>query len=136
LIYSGWDSWKSQEWASKAVLQSEWILIPKSDPDPKKVPVEKHFRSKNIAAQQKVHDEHYPEYREVKSVELMTAVLLNALLNEERLLPDYLRCQEANAFGGRVCVGYFLAFGLYVFDAYGDGDYDYIGRALARKLKT
>ena len=136
LIYSGWDSWKSQEWASKAVLQSEWIFIPKSDPDPKKVPVAKHFRSKDIASQQKVHEEHYPEYREVKSVELMTAVLLNALLNEERLLPDYLRCQEANAFGGRVCVGDFHAFGLGVNGAYVDYDVDVIGRALARKLKT
>jgi hypothetical protein len=63
-------------------------------------------------------------------------VLLNALLNEERLLPEYLRCQEANAFGGRVCVGSFDAIGLVVIDDDVDDGDDLIGRALARKLKT
>jgi hypothetical protein len=42
----------------------------------------------------------------------MTAALLHDLVNRERLLPDYLRCQEKNASGGRVCVGGFLALGL------------------------
>jgi hypothetical protein len=139
LIYDGADwatTWKGRDWASTAQVQNEWVLIPKSDPDPTKVPEAKHFRSKNIAAQQKVHDEHYPEYREVKTLELMTAVLLNDLVNGDPRMLDgwnYLRCVEPNASGGRVCVGGFFANGLGVRDGSGDGGGDLIGRALARK---
>jgi hypothetical protein len=110
------------------------VLIPKSDPDPSKVSADKHFRSKNISAQQEVHETHYPEYREVKALEVMTMVLLYDLTNKERLLPDYLRCEEPNASGGRVCVGDFDADGLGV-DGVADVAYgnDPVGRALARK---
>jgi hypothetical protein len=83
-----------------------------------------------------VHDTHYPDYREVKAVELMTAVLLYDLVNRERLLPDYLRCQEKDASGGRVCVGGFYAVGLrvgVVADAHVN---DNIVRALARKSRN
>ena len=135
LIYDGADwatAWKGSDWARTAQVQSEWVLIPKIDPDPKKVPKDKHFRSKNIAAQQKVH-ENYPEYREVKTVELMTAVLLYDLTNKERLVPAYLRCEEPNASGGRVCVGDFDADGLGVYVGVDDYADDLIGRALARK---
>jgi hypothetical protein len=78
----------------------------------------------------------YPDYREVKTVELMTAVLLNDLVNgEPRMLGgwNYLRCEEPNASGGRVCVGHFLTHGLKVYDDLGDDDDGRIGRALARK---
>jgi hypothetical protein len=127
-------SWESDPWASTPQSRSEWLLIPKSDPDPQKVSKEKHFRRKNIAAQQTVHGTHYPDYREVKAVELMTAVLLYDLVNGERLLDGYsLRCQEKNASGGRVCVGYFVADGLQIFDCCDDADRVVIGRALARK---
>jgi hypothetical protein len=60
-------------------------------------------------------------------------VLLYDLTNKERLVPDYLRCEEPNASGGRVCVGPFSANGLRVDDASDGSDYDRIGRALARK---
>jgi hypothetical protein len=139
LIYDGADwaiAWKENDWASTAQVQSEWVLIPKSDPDRNKVPEAKHFRSKNIAAQQDVHDEHYGEYREVKTVELMTAALLNDLVNgEPRMLDGWnrLRCAEPNASGGRVCVGSFNATGLVVFDGFDVNDGGFFGRALARK---
>ena len=136
LIHDGWKSWKKQPWASQQQVESEWVLIPKSDPDPNKVPEAKHFRSKIIAAQQKVHETHYPEYREVRTVELMTAVLLNDLVNgDPRMLDGWnsLRCVEPNASGGRVCVGDFDASGLRVNDVYGADDSDSLGRALARK---
>jgi hypothetical protein len=140
LIYDGleWaNAWKSKPWASTPQSESEWLLIPKSDPDPEKVSKKKHFRSKRIAAQQTVHDTYYPDYREVKAVELMTAVLLHDLVNGERLLDGYyLRCQEKNASGGRVCVGGFNADGLGVFDAGDAGAYDGFGRALARKSRN
>ncbi len=136
LIYDGeeWaNAWKGQPWASTPQSESEWLLIPKSDPDPQKVSEEKHFRSKEIAAQQTVHDTYYPDYREVKAVELMTAVLLHDLVNGERLLPDYLRCQEKDASGGRVCVGYFYADGVGVRADFVVRVHDLMGRALARK---
>jgi hypothetical protein len=135
LIFNGLESWKEQPWASQQQVESEWVLIPKSDPDPRKVASERHFRSKRIAQQDEVH-KLYPEYREVKTVELMTAVLLNDLVNGDPRMLDglnYLRCVEPNASGGRVCVGFFFAFGLEVVDDIDDGDGDYIGRALARK---
>jgi hypothetical protein len=111
LINDGWKSWKEQPRASQQQVESEWVLLPKSYPDRNKVSAERHFRSKDIAAQQRVHDEHYREYREVKTVELMTAVLLNDLVNgDPRMLEgwNYLRCVEPNASGGRVCVGTFV----------------------------
>ena len=137
LINDGWKSWKEQPWASQQQVESEWVLIPKSDPDPKKAPADKHFRSKDIAAQQNVHETHYPEYREVKTLELMTAVLLNDLVNGDPRMLDgwnHLRCVEPNASGGRVCVGFFSAPGLSVDDGHVVSDGGFIGRALARKL--
>ena len=147
LIYDGEEwatAWKGREWAKAPQAQSEWVLIPKSDPDPERMREKygeerggnRHFRSKNIAAQQKVHGEHYKEYREVKALEVMTMALLYDLTHKERLPPDYLRCEEPNAFGGRVCVGNFGAIGLKVHDDYDDFDSARLGRALARKLKT
>ena len=137
LIYDGYDSWKGQSWASTEQAASEWVLIPKRDPDSAKVSPDKHFRSKDIAAQDDVLRNHYKEYREVKTLEVMTMALLYDLTHKERLLPDYVRCEEPNASGGRVCVGRFDADGLevadYVRDGYGSVR---IGRALARKLKT
>ena len=134
LIYDGADSWKRQPWAKLPQSQSEWVLLPKSDPGPSKVSPDKHFRFKNIAAQQAVHDKHYSEYREVEALEVMTMALLYDLTHKERLLPDYLRCEESNASGGRVCVGLFLANGLEVVDADVAVVNDLLGRALARKL--
>jgi hypothetical protein len=84
-----------------------------------------------------VHDSHYKEYREVKTLELMTMAVLYDLTHKERLLSDcYLRCEEPNASGGRVCVGPFSAHGLGVIDDCDAHDCDDIGRALARELKT
>ena len=136
LIYDGYDSWKGQSWASLAQIASEWVLIPKRDPDPAKVDSDKHFRSKDIAAQDEVLRNHYKEYREVKTLEVMTMALLYDLTHKERLLPDYVRCEEANASGGRVCVGLFNANGLRVLDVNDVDGSGSIGRALARKLKT
>ena len=141
LIFS--TSWKSQSWAIAPQAQSEWVLIPKSDPDPERMRGKygeeegdkHHFRSKDIPAQQEVHNDHYKEYREVKAVELMTTVLLYDLTHKERLLPyDYLRCEEPDAFGGCVCVAFFVENGLKVYDGSDGYHDDDIGRALARKL--
>ena len=116
-------------------------MLFRSDPDPERMREKygdeegdkRHFRSKDIAAQQDVHGKHYTEYREVKALEVMTMALLYDLTHKERLLPDYLRCEEPNAFGGRVCVGFFHADGLRVIDG-GDAHVNgHIGRALARK---
>ena len=144
LIFDWATAWKSQSWAIAPQAQSEWVLIPKSDPDPERMRGKygeeegdkHHFRSKDIPAQQEVHNDHYKEYREVKAVELMTTVLLYDLTHKERLLLDYLRCEEPNAFGGRVFVGPFAAFGLKVNDDHVVSDAiadDFFGRALARK---
>ena len=142
-----YEGWQSESWATTPRVESEWVLLPKSDPVPqtmKKVyPSDgesRHFRSKNISAQEDVHKNHYSrDYREAKVVEVMTAALLNDVVNgEPRMLDDWncLRCEEPNSSGGRVLVGYFNAIGLRV-----DVDRDYrdfngVGRALARKSKS
>ena len=139
LIDPNISAWKEMSWASVPQPQSEWVLIPKSDPDLNKVPKNKHFRSKDIAAQKDVHGKHYSEYREVKALEVMTMALLNDLVNGEPRILDgfnYLRCVEPNASGGCVCVGNFNAVGLRVFVAYDGYDLVDVGRALARELKT
>ena len=136
LIYDGGSDLKGQSWASTEQAASEWVLIPKRVPDPAKVAPDKHVRSQDIAAQDVVHEKYYKEYREVKTLEVMTMALLYDLTHKERLLPDYVRCEEANASGGRVCVGRFDALGLGVVDVFvGFGNVN-IGRALTRKLKT
>ena len=139
LIYDGADwakSWKSRDWASDPQPQSEWVLIPKSDPDPKVSP-DKHFRDKDIAAQEDVHGKHYSKYREVKALEVMTMALLNDLVNGEPRILDgsnYLRCVEPIASGGRVWVGNFSPNGLKVYYVESGFARGRIGRALARKL--
>jgi hypothetical protein len=140
LITPKYKEWKECDWAKAPQEASEWVLLPKRDPDPKRVPAERHFRGKNIAAQQSVHTDHYGEYREVKVLEVMTAALLNDVVNGEPRMLDcwnYLRCVEPNASGGRVLVGNFDANGLRVDVEIGDACdafvYDHIGRALARK---
>jgi hypothetical protein len=137
LIYDEAKYWKGHQWASKPQAESEWVLLPKSDPHPQRTPEAKHFRHKRIAEQQKVHEEHYQEYREAKAVELMTAALLNELVNgKPRMLGTfkYLRCVEPTADGGRVCVGSFVAAGLEILDTFADRDEVFLGRALTRKL--
>jgi MoxR-like ATPase len=131
------NAWKGASWAKAPQVESEWVLIPKMDPDRAKVSDDKPFRSKKIAEQDKVHEHYAADYRESKALELMTVALLNYVVNGERILSDcYLRTQEPNASGGRVEVGYFLAHGLrvdIVNDDYRDAG---VGRSLARKSKS
>jgi hypothetical protein len=136
LIYGGFSTWKECDWASLPQVKSEWVLLPKNDPDPDKVPVEKHFRRKAIAAQQDVHRDHYSEYREAKALEVMTMAILNDLANGEPRISDgwyELRCIEPNASGGRVCVGAFNEDGLRVRVGTVARGNENTGRALARK---
>lgn len=132
--YVWYTSWELRGWAVTPKVKSEWMLIPKSDPDYETVPAAKQFRFKTIAEQEEVLVNHYPEYREAKTIELMTAVLLYDLVNKEQVLPHYLRCLERNLSGGRVCVGYFDADGLRIADSDNGYQYSDIGRALVRKL--
>ena len=164
LIYDGehWaNRWKLEAWAKESPAASEWVLIPKADPDPEKMretyPAdgdERHFRSKRISRpkdgrepnckkyQSDVHEKHYSEYREAKAIEVMTAALLNDVVNgEPRMLApgsnfNYLRCVEPNASGGRVLVGDFIAHGLRVNVDFDDLDSGLVGRSLAWKSKS
>jgi hypothetical protein len=145
LIY--YEGWQSESWADTPQVESEWVLLPKSDPVPEKMKEgypsdgeSRHFRSKNISAQEDVHKNHYSkDYREAKAVEVMTAALLNDVVHgEPRMLDDwnYLRCVEPNSSGRRVLVGYFAARGLRVDVVHDYHDNDHVGRALARKSKS
>jgi hypothetical protein len=130
-------AWKAESWAQADQKESEWVLIPKSDPDSQKVPWDKHFRSKTIADQAEVLKHYAKDYREAKALEVMTSALLNDVVHGERILSDcWLHTQELNSLGGRACVGHFSAVGLGIpvfKSAYGDVR---LGCALARKLKT
>lgn len=129
--------WKSRPWASIPQAQSEWVLIPKSDADPAKAADEQHFRSKSVDRQKIVHDKQYPEYREAVILELMTALLLNDLVNGwPRPLDGWnaLRCLEQKTSDTSVCAGSFDTNGLWISYVYGVGGHAGVGRALARKL--
>lgn len=146
LIYDGADwanDWKGEAWAQAAQVESEWVLIPKSDPDLNKVPEDRHFRSKTIAEQADVLKHYEKDYREAKALEVMTAALLNDVVNgEPRMLApegdnwNYLRCVEENASGGRVVVGSFFALGLGVGVDDGDDGNVHVGGALAWKSRS
>ena len=146
LIFGGWEKWKKQHWAQAAQAESEWVLIPKSDPKPAKMEERypsdwagRHFRSKSIAEQAEVHKHYEADYREARALEVMTAALLNDVVNGEPRILDgwnFLRCVEPNASGGRVEVGYFDADGLGVHVEIVDNDADCVGRSLARKSKS
>jgi MoxR-like ATPase len=128
------NAWKGESWAKESPSASEWVLIPKSDPDPEKVPEGQHFRSKTIAGQADVLKHYAADYREAKALEVMTAALLNDVVNGERILSDCgLRTQEQDTSDGRVLIGYFAESGLWV--GVGNGDYDDgdVGGALARE---
>ena len=127
-------SWRRASWASTPQPTSEWVLLPKDDPDYTQVEDGKHFRTKPYAAQRKVHEEHYRDYREARSIELMTAVLLHDLTHKQRILPHARRCQEANASGGRVIIGNFLWSGLLVAADQGDDVCRGLGLALVRRV--
>ena len=145
LIYDQDDwanKWKKESWAKAPQQESEWVLIPKSDPDPSKVSWGQHFRSKTISEQAEVYKHYADHYREAKALEVMTAALLNDVVNgEPRMLAseggnwNSLRCVEPNASGGRVVVGRFLALGLRVRVDFDDFDFAAVGGALVRKSK-
>ena len=136
LIDDRWIRWKGESWAQAPQQESEWVLIPKSDPDPKKVIEDKHFRTKTISQQADVYGRYAAHYREAKALEVMTAALLNDVVNGERILSDcYIRTQELDASGGRIVVGYFNASGLEA-NAYDAYDRPNVGGALVRKSKT
>lgn len=80
-----------------------------------------------------MREAHYKEYREVKAVERMTAVLLYDLTHKERLLADYVRCGEPDGSGAHVCVGFFDANGLRVHVADDALEDNKLGRALVGK---
>jgi hypothetical protein len=131
------NEWKAQPWASTSLSASEWVLIPKSDASPGMVLGAPHFLSKNIAAQAEVYRHYEAEYREAKSLELMTAALLNDVVNGERIWSRYLhRTAEQSPSGGRVLVGHFNVHGLGIHvDDDGSGSF-IIGGALARKSRS
>ncbi|MEY4668327.1 MAG: hypothetical protein RL518_1026 [Pseudomonadota bacterium] len=129
--------WKGRPWAASSQTKSEWMLIAKSGPDFNKVPKERQFVLKDIVGQQKVQDEHYPEYRGVRTVELMTAVLLNDLVHgAPRMLDgiEYLRCVEEHNHGRCTSVGGFHASGLEVLGVYQDNPSPCVGVGLARRV--
>jgi len=78
---------KECDWASLPQVKSEWVLLPKSDPDPTNVPGDKHFRGKNLKQQEEVFKHYVAEYREAKALEIMTMAVLNDVVyGEPRIL--------------------------------------------------
>jgi len=132
----GWSGWKKQEWASMPQQESEWILIPKSDPDSDHPQGDTHhFRNKSIAEQDLVQKNYYPEYLEAKAIELMTTLVLYSWVNDVRLSSgSHLRCQEPCTNGGRVGVAFNAGRKMLDVGDPGGAGSPWVGRALARDL--
>lgn len=129
------DQWRSEAWAQEAASESEWILIPKSDPDPDRVPEDRHFRAKTIGQQDEVYKCYAKDYAEASALQEMTKVLLNSVVDGEQLLARfYLRTREPNSFGGRTTLGSCKVKSWMVYIVPGiDLASRLIGRALVRK---
>jgi hypothetical protein len=136
LIYSDYfTQWRDTQWVQQLQERSEWILIPKNDPDPERVPDDKHFRGKSIAVQEKIHGVYYQqEYRQATTLEVITAAVLNYLVNGQRILPyNALRCAVPDPSDDQPCVGRWQLSGLKIFNFSAAG-VSSVGRALVRKL--
>lgn len=142
-----WSNWWMRElWAMEQPAESAWVLIPTSDPPFWNAPEDKHFRRKDIFRQEKVYEDHYlQDYRPARAVEIMTAAILNDVVNggPRMLKPNlilidvnrnHLRCSEPTAAGGYVSVGNFDYSGLCVSSRF-DADCS-VGFALARKPRS
>jgi hypothetical protein len=125
------NQWKRERWAHTSPTESQWILIPKSDPPS----YERDFRNKTIAEQAEVFKHYAAEYREAKALEVMTAAVLHDVLSGERIVPNYLvRTKEPHAAEGRVVVGRFNASGLQISLLYAHHGYVNVSFAMAREL--
>lgn len=131
LINHEFDVWQGEAWASQPQSHSEWVLLSKVNPDGDAVPSSQHFWNKAIRGQEKVHENHYPEYREGKALEVMTGVLLSILVNNHGFLwKKYVRCQEPCPAGGRVMVGHHDYAGVKIHTR----DYNYPNQSIGRAL--
>ena len=138
-----WKPWKYDAWAMEQQQESTWVLLPKRDPDPDRCDPDptkrkgKHFRNKAMDEQQRVLNEHYPDYRGMSAIELMTALVLNDLTNKGPRMLDgdhLLRCTNRHLLLYRVAVGKFGPDGLGVSDCLGIEALSTMGLALARKV--
>ena len=92
-------AWPDCPWASAPQGESEWVFLPRSGPDGEGVAGEKQFSGKGIEEQERVLREHYPEYREAKVLELVTATVLDNLVNnrDADFNQLYLWCHDTSA---------------------------------------
>jgi hypothetical protein len=96
------------QWIQQSSDQSYWVLMAKSDPVSGIVPAEKTFKGKSIADMHQVCRRYYPEYAHGSALEMMTGILLNAVVNGERLYRDVLAlCRDKTDDGEHVSVGHF-----------------------------
>jgi hypothetical protein len=94
----------------------------------------------SIPEQAEVYKRYAADYREAKALEVMTAALLNDVVNgEPRMLApmgdnsNFLRCVESKSYDARVVVGNFYDDGLNVrFESVGNANAS-VGIALARR---
>jgi hypothetical protein len=135
--------WQSGAWVHESPAESEWVLIPKSDPDVNDVLSDRHFRFKTMAEQAAVYNYYAQDYRGAKALEVMTVALLTYLVNgesqEQKMLANFvrLRCIQPNAAGGSVVVGPFFPEGLLVKEIEdSDCGSAFIGFAVARKPRS
>jgi hypothetical protein len=131
--------WEQGAWTSGSPSASEWVLIPKRDPDRRQVRANEHFRGKGMRDQARVLKHYSTDCREARALEVMTAAILTHLVSDERILEHcVLRVMEPSGVGGRVQVGLFGSAGLNVFTE-DNGRKDHsnnLGPALARRTRV
>jgi hypothetical protein len=131
------EQWKECSWAPQQATKSEWILIPKSDPDPNKVASEQHFRRKSSQEQKDVVTLYAQDYEEASALQVMTQLILNFLVNGEYLLErSYLCTRESPSAGTRVLLGLFGTGGLSIIEEDKDYPDPIVGRALVRRSRS
>jgi hypothetical protein len=107
LIYRGWDWWKSRTWAATPQTSSEWVLLPLTKPDVENGGHESELRGKSVAQQERIQAKYYGDYRQAKTIEVITAAILDTVVNgEARILANgtHLRAVEPSSCGGQVTI--------------------------------
>lgn len=108
MVYTESSWWKATDWAGKSQEHPQWILIPKSDPNPDDVSIERHFRGYYSSEQENIYRQYYADsYEQASALQVMTMVLLHFAVHGERLLSSVSLHTRELEDGNRPCIGIF-----------------------------
>lgn len=141
-IFAQEDRWQQLLFASTPNLKGRWVLVPQPPglgeeaglAENRLRPYQQLY-NRPIVQQTRIHQESFPEYRQASALELLSALVLNRLVNGEWFHEfDAVRCRDINVRRGTVCIGDCHHDGVRIKPLLGPEAYSAIGRALVRDV--